>query len=235
MTMKAEHEWPEGKTTAPRFLRENALTLVATALFLASLVGQVLTGHASYESDAAEHGLASLSLARYLQSGHFIEAVFENWESEFLQMAVFVVLTKVLRQKGSSESKKLDQSEEVDEDPRKRRAAPNVPWPVRKGGVVLAVYERSLSLALVLLFVLSFALHAVGGARAYNEEEVPHGKSRVGALEYMKTSRFWFESFQNWQSEFLSVATLVVLSIVLRERGSPQSKPVASPHGETGD
>jgi hypothetical protein len=232
MTMQARG-FPKGHGAASTFVRENGLTLAMSALFVVSLLGQVLTGHALRNDEAAQHGATLITVRAYLTSGHFIEAVFENWESEFLQMALFVLLTKILRQKGSSESKKLDGHEEVDEDPRKHRKAPGAPWAVRKGGIVLALYERSLSISLVLLFLVSFALHAVGGARATTEEEIRHGGNTVSTLEYVGTPKFWFESFQNWQSEFLSVGALIVLSIFLRERGSSQSKPVHKPHNET--
>jgi hypothetical protein len=218
----------------PRFLRDNALSLAALLLFVLSLVGHALTGWHVAKSEAFEHGSAMMPLREYLGSGDFIESVFENWESEFLQMGLFVVLTKFLRQRGSSESKKVGEEEAVDQDPKNARTDPNAPGPVRRGGLVLQIYERSLSLALFALFVASLALHAVGGASKHNEEALRHGGSAVTILGYLGTSRFWFESFQNWQSEFLSVAVLVLLSIVLRERGSPQSKPVAAPHSATG-
>jgi hypothetical protein len=216
-----------------KLFRENGLTIVALLLFLGSLLGQIIMGRAVYNDDAMEHGRAALSLGAYLKNGHFIEALFENWESEFLQMGLFVILTKYLRQKGSSESKKLEGEEEVDEDPRKKKHDPEAPRPVRIGGVVLALYERSLSITLFLLFLLSFALHAIGGVRSHNEEAARHGGELLSLAGYVGSSKFWFESFQNWQSEFVSVAALVVLSIFLRERGSPQSKPVAKPHRET--
>jgi hypothetical protein len=216
-----------------KLFRENGLTIVVTLLFLATLVGQVLTGRAVYNQDAEEHGRAAISLGTYLTNGHFVEAIFENWESEFLQMGLFVVLTKFLRQRGSSESKKLEGDEDVDEDPREKKDDPQAPRPVKMGGIILAVYERSLSITLFLLFVLSFALHALGGMRAHNEEASRHGGEIVSLLGYVGTSQFWFESFQNWQSEFVSVVALVVLSIFLRERGSPQSKPVAKAHLKT--
>ena len=216
-------------------LRENSLSLAAFGMFFLSLAGQIGTGLAVYNEDAREHGAAVLGLGAYLGSGHFVEAIFENWESEFLQMALFVVLTKYLRQKGSSESKKLDEPEEVDEDPREHRRDPGAPWPVKKGGMLLALYERSLSSALLLLFALSFVLHAYGGSRQASVEAMRHGGHAVSMLGYMATSQFWFESFQNWQSEFLSVGVLVVFSIFLRERGSSQSKPVARPNAETED
>jgi hypothetical protein len=217
-----------------RFLKENGLTIAMLLLFLGSIAGQAVTGFRVANDEAREHHDAPTGFGEYLRSGDFIEAVFENWESEFLQMAIFVLLTKYLRQKGSSESKDFEGTEEVDEDPRKKRRDPDAPWPVRKGGLILAVYQRSLSISLMLLFGVSFLLHAAGGASKHNEEQLRHGGETVSTLAYAGTAQFWFESFQNWQSEFLSVAVLVLLSIVLRERGSPQSKPVASPHDETG-
>jgi hypothetical protein len=146
-----------------------------------------------------------------------------------------VFLTAFLFQKGSAESKKLDEPEPVDRDPRAGRNKPNAPWPVRRGGIVLKLYENSLSLAFLLIFLISFTLHAVAGSAEYNQEQGAHGEiSTLSPLQYAGTSRFWFESMQNWQSEFLAIAAVVVLSIFLRQRGSPESKPVDSPHDETG-
>jgi hypothetical protein len=220
---------------ARKFLRENALSLAAVGLFGLSFVGQMVTGWHVANNDAVEHGAAAVSFSKYLTSGDFVEATFENWESEFLQMGLFVLLTRYLRQKGSSESKKIDEYDPVDADPRLKRNDPNAPWPVRRGGIALKVYERSLSITLFAIFVVCFALHGIGGHAKHNEEALRHGGQVLSTLGYMATSQFWFESFQNWQSEFLSVAVLVLLSIVLRERGSAQSKPVAAPHAETGD
>lgn len=229
------HGWPKGPGVAATFARENGLTIAALLLFAFSLVGQALTGHHVAMEEAREHGAAAMSFGQYLVSGDFVEAVFENWESEFLQIALFVVLTKFLRQKGSSESKALDSEEAVDEDPAKKKSDPDAPGPVKRGGIMLALYQRSLSLVLAALFLASFVLHAVGGASKHNEAQLRHGGEAISTLAYVGTAQFWFESFQNWQSEFLSVAALVVLSIVLREKGSPQSKPVAAPHAETGE
>ena len=216
-----------------KFFKENGLTIAAMTLFLLSLLGQVIAGRSVYNEEALQHGRAQLGMLAYLSSGAFIEALFENWESEFLQMGLFVVLTKFLRQKGSSESKKLEGESESDEDPREHRDDPEAPWPVRAGGVVLFLYERSLSLSLFALFLVSFAMHAWGGMRAENEEQLRHGGELVTLFGYVTGAKLWFESFQNWQSEFFSVAALVVLSIFLRERGSAQSKPVAKAHRET--
>ncbi|HEV2915527.1 MAG TPA: DUF6766 family protein [Pyrinomonadaceae bacterium] len=218
-----------------RILRNNGLSIVMLSLFVLAAVGQSITGYHEYNDDEQEHGQPAISYAEYLGSGHFIEAIFENWESEFLQMGMYVLLTAFLYQKGSPESKKLDEKEAVDKEPAKSgRKKANAPWPVRRGGIVLKVYEHSLSLTLFLLFLISFGLHAAGGARLYSHEQAQHGSPPVSTIQYLGTSRFWFESFQNWQSEFLSVGALVLLSIFLRQKGSPESKPVDSPHSETG-
>jgi hypothetical protein len=198
------------------------------------MIGQTLTGHRVFNDDAREHGESPVTLTAYLTSGHFYEATAENWESEFLQMMFYVVLTIFLFQRGSSESKKLGQTEAVDRDPRLARDKPDAPWPVRRGGWLLALYENSLSLAFLVLFLGSFALHAVGGAAAYNQEAAAHGEAQLSTGEFIVSAQFWFESFQNWQSEFLSLVTMVVLSIYLRQRGSPESKPVEAAHADTG-
>ncbi|MEA2559205.1 MAG: hypothetical protein QOH06_709 [Acidobacteriota bacterium] len=218
-----------------RFLRENGLSLVLFGLFLFTfLFGQISTGFRQYNEDQAEHGGEQVEMGEYLQTGHFLESTMENWESEFLQMFLYILLTAYLYQKGSSESRKLDEENPQDRDPGKSKDNPDAPWPVRKGGLVLKLYENSLALAFLLLFLFAFCLHGVGGQREYNEEQLQHGQTTVSVLGYMSTSRFWFESFQNWQSEFLAIWFMVVLSIWLRQRRSPESKPVDSPHSETG-
>lgn len=216
-----------------RWLYENSLLIVIAILTLGALAGQTITGWHDYNDELKEMGLAQLSLSGYLRSGHFLEATFENWESEFLQMGLYVVLTISLRQKGSSESKKLYEDEEVDAepDPHKKGA----PWPVRQSGWVLTLYKNSLSIVFFALFFASFWLHAKGGAEVYSIEQVHNGEASVSTLEYMATSRFWFESLQNWQSEFISILSIVGLSIFLRQQGSPESKPVDAPNDETGE
>jgi hypothetical protein len=214
--------------------RNHGLSLVLGALFLATMAGQMLTGYRVFNEDAREHGEMPVTIGAYLASGHFYEATAENWESEFLQMTFYVLLTVFLYQRGSSESKKIGETEAVDRDPRLARDKPDAPWPVRRGGWALKIYENSLSLAFLLLFLASFALHAVGGAAAYNQEAAAHGEMQLSALEFLTSAQFWFESFQNWQSEFLSLVAMAILSIYLRQRGSPESKPVDAAHGDTG-
>jgi len=214
--------------------RDHGLLLANAGLFVVFLAGMALAGVGAYNSDQQSHGEPRLSLWSYLRTGDFVEAVFENWESEFLQMGMYVVLTAYLFQRGSSESKPIDGEASQDADPRLADKRTAVPWPVRRGGWVLTVYEHSLSTLFFLLFFASIALHAAGGARAYSAEQVEHGEPAVSVWAYVQTPRFWFESFQNWQSEFLAVAVIVGASVYLRERGSAESKPVAEPHHATG-
>jgi Domain of unknown function (DUF6766) len=216
------------------WIRDRALTLLLLSMFMLFVVGQVATGRAEYNAGQQEHGQPPVTLTAYLSTGHPWEALFENWESEFLQMAVFVLLTTFLIQKGSPESRRPGVKELVDADPRDFVHDPEAPWPVRRGGWVLRLYEHSLGLAFIALFLVSWAGHAVGGFVEYAADEVLHGQPRPMFLDYITSSRFWFESFQNWQSEFLAIASMVWLAVYLRQRWSPESKPVHAPHAETG-
>ena len=223
-----------------KWVRSHSLSLVALVLFLFSFAGQVLAGRADYNDDQVAHGEQPVSLVGYFGTGHFGEATSENWESEFLQMAVFIFLTAFLVQRGAADSRKPEDDPEagkepIDEDPRRHRNDPKAPWPVHRGGLALTLYKNSLTIVLFLLFLASFWGHAVTGAVEFSQEQVAHGQHGVSALGYMETAHFWFESFQNWQSEFLSVFTLTVLSIWLRQQGSPESKPVHAPHDQTGE
>ncbi|WP_247041567.1 DUF6766 family protein [Arthrobacter rhizosphaerae] len=217
-----------------KWVKEHGLLLANIALFLIFFGGMIISGAQSYSEDQLAHGEPGVTVIEYLGTGQFLEATFENWESEFLQMGMYVILTVFLFQKGSSESKPVDDDAPQNEDPRDAKVKDNTPWPVKRGGMVLKLYEHSLSILFLLLFLASMALHAVGGVEEYNEEQATHGQPEVTFLGYLVTSRFWFESFQNWQSEFLAVAVLVGASVYLREKGSPESKPVAEPHYETG-
>src|SRR5687767_14587539 len=217
-----------------RIFRNNGLSIVLVVLFLVFLWAQSVAGYKHYNQEQVEHSQPTVTYGEYLMGNHFLEATMENWESEFLQMFAFVVLTIFLYQKGSAESKDPNKEEEVDKDPRRSKKKDS-PGPVKQGGVILKLYEHSLSLTFLLLFLASLVLHAVGGAGDYNEEQREHGRTEmVSTWQYMGTSRFWFESFQNWQSEFLAIAAMVIFSIYLRQRGSPESKPVDTPHHETG-
>jgi hypothetical protein len=216
-----------------KILRDNGLTIVLMIAFLFSLAGQYVTGWHEHNRDQIAHGEAAVSFVGYAASGHFIEAVFENWESEFLQMATFVILTVFLYQRGSAESRSPDTHDDrtLAEKVKNKK---DLPWPVRRGGWWLKLYSVSLSIALLSLFLVSFVLHAVAGAEEYNSEIAQHGQPQTSVLGYLATSRFWFESFQNWQSEFLSIAVMVVFTIFLRQEGSAESKPIQAAHSDTG-
>jgi hypothetical protein len=214
-------------------LRDNGLSIVLLAIFVLLLFGQAWTGRFEFNREQREHGKAPVSFGEYLGTAHFFEATFENWESEFLQMAVYVIFTVFLFQRGSAESKDPDETEEVDEDPWKHRHEKMVPGPVRRGGWRLKLYSHSLSLALFVLFLVSWIGHGLAGFTELNQDNAEHGEAPLSFGQFLISSRLWFESLQNWQSEFLAVASLVILSIWLREKGSPESKPVASPHRRT--
>jgi hypothetical protein len=221
-------------TELRRFARNNGLSLAVFGLFLSFLTAESVTGLFAYNSDRQDHGLPAVTYAQFLTSGRFIEATAENWESEFLEMSFYAILTSFLYQRGSAESKSPEHRSDVDRDPRHSPNPARAPWPVRRGGWVLKLYERSLSAALLLLFVLAMSIHAVGGMHDYNLSQLAHGKSPVTLLQFIGSADFWFQSFQNWQSEFLGLGSMIVLSIFLRQRGSPESKPVDAPHSQTG-
>ena len=217
-----------------RIWHDHGLSIVLVGLFVFSMIGQTWAGWLEYNEDQREHGEPQVTVSEYISTGHFGEATFENWESEFLQMACFVVLTVFLYQKGSSESKRPDVLEPVDLDPRESPNKEHAAWPVRKGGLALALYENSLSLVFAVLFVASFSLHAITGVREFNNEQMAHAQPTLTTVEYLGHPQFWFESFQNWQSEFLSLAAMVIFTIFLRQRGSPESKPVDAELWDTG-
>ncbi len=173
-----------------------------------------------YNEDQQLFSRPAVPLADYLASGHFWQATGENWESEFLQMGFYVVLTVFLFQKGSAESKDPDDPSK-NETPASHKA---VSW----------VYRNFLTLAFIALFCLSFAVHAVGGLREENEQRSERHQATVSLKEFVTSSTFWFQSFQNWQSEFLAVLAIVTLTVFLRQEGSPESKAVGDPNSKTG-
>jgi len=213
------------------FLYRNGLTIVFLSLFFVTLIAQALTGWKQHNQDLNENSVTSVDFGTYLQSGHFISATFENFESEFLQMSMYVLMTISLRQIGSAESKKLDEPEEVDREP---KISPDAPWPVRKGGWILVLYRNSLSICFGILFFFSWGMHLYGSWQNNNVEQVAKHLPKETITAYLGKPEFWFETFQNWQSEFLSVAAIVFFTIYLRQKGSPESKPVDAPDMETG-
>ena len=216
-----------------KLFKNNGLTIVLVLLFLGSLIGQWLTGVHFENEELMRHGEEPISAIAFLSDPQFLSTVFENWESEFLQMSAFVVLTTFLFQKGSAES------EDPDAPPRDGRLSAitgkrNSPALLRKGPAARWLYAHSLGITLLILFVISFTLHWLFSARLAAEEAGQHGEPAETFSQYLTSPQLWFESFQNWQSEFLSTAVLVVLSIWLRQMNSPESKKVTAPHSETG-
>ncbi|WP_367871767.1 DUF6766 family protein [Luteolibacter sp. Populi] len=205
-----------------KFLRDNGLSLVLAGLFLLFWAGQAVMGFKVHEADARLHQREPGSFGEYLGSGHFWQATGENWESEFLQMGAYVILTTFFYQRGSAES--LDPDEAEKEKAENARAKRTSSW----------VYRNSLSLAMLALFLAAFALHTAGGLAEWNDERAEHGEAAESLLAFWSDPEFWFQSFQNWQSEFLAVLAIVMLSIFLRQHGSPESKKVTDPNSKTG-
>jgi hypothetical protein len=212
-----------------RIFRNYGLTLVLLLLFIFTLLGQLLAGWKDFNEDQKEHGMPAVSVTFYAHTGHFWQAVAENWESEFLQMAMFVILTVGLYQKGSPESNDPEEKEPADPSDA-ARTNPKSPWPVRKGGWLLRLYAHSLSIAFAFMFFVSFTMHIFAGHREYARGQVQLHQPRPSVMDYVSSGKFWFESMQNWQSEFLSLAAMVFGSVYLRERGSAESKRVDSPY-----
>ena len=218
-------------TSKYSFFYRNGLTIVFISLFILTLFAQGFSGWKTHNQELKEENAPEISLGTYFHSGHFISATFENFESEFLQMALYVLLTVSLRQIGSAESKQLSEPEEVDREP---KPSPEAPWAVRKGGWILKIYSNSLSICFAILFLASWGMHLYGSWQDHNMEQLIKGLPKESVSQYLGQANFWFETFQNWQSEFLSVASIVFLTIYLRQKGSPESKPVDAPDMETG-
>ena len=218
-----------------RFLRDSSLSIYFGVIFLAALVGQSIAGHLKFNQEAVEHGDATISYGRYLVSSDFGVSVLENWQSEYLQFFLFVLATIWLFQRGSNESKRLDEiGLESDQKQHVGGYAPDDgPRWARSKDWRLRVYSNSLLAVMGLIFVLSWFAQSVTGWTKFNEDQRDHDSPTVSWLEYLGEAEFWERTLQNWQSEFLAVGSMAVFSIYLRQRGSPESKPVGSPHAET--
>ena len=218
------------------FLRENSLSLTFGALFLAALGGQSFAGWREFNEHAAAHGEAAISWTRYVTSSTFGVAVLENWQSEYLQFFLFILATVWLVQKGSNESKRPEDSgRESDRDQRVgAHAGRGAPGWAKAGGWRTALYSNSLLIAMGTIFVFSWFGQSVTGWTEFNEERREHGEATVSWAGYVTGPNFWERSLENWQSEFLAIGTMAAFTIYLRQRGSPESKPVGAPHGETG-
>lgn len=217
--------------SARKFVKENSLSLFFLAIFLLALVGQAIAGHNLYNEEAAAHKESTISFWRYLSSSSFGQAVTENWQSEYLQFALFALVTVWLLQKGSPESKELDEAgTETDKEQKVGRwAGGDSPRWAKVGGFRTAIYSNSLIIAMTLVFFGAWFAQSVTGWTEFNQEQGEHGDPRVSWLGYVGSSQFWEATLQNWQSEFLAVGSFAVLVIYLRQRGSPESKPVGAP------
>jgi len=228
--------------TVVRTLRDHSLSLFFLAIFLTALVGQAISGHAEYNSNEIAHAQLlhqepeTLSFGRYLVSSSFGQAVMENWQSEYLQFTLFILTTVWLVQRGSPESKKLGEiGTQTDKEQRiGEHATANSPKWARALGIRRWVYSNSLLLVMGAIFFGSWFAHSVTGRSEYNQEQIQHKQEPLSWVQYVGSADFWQTTLQNWQSEFLAVGSMAVLSIYLRQRGSPESKPVGSPHEATG-
>jgi hypothetical protein len=218
------------------FVRENSLSLFFGVLFLGTLVGESVAGWSEFNNEQLSSGLAPISLAQYVTSASYAVDVTENWQSEYLQFFLYVFVTVWLVQRGSPESKELGQ--EGTESDREQlvgpHAKPDSPRWARVGGWRTKLYSRSLGVAMGAVFVLSWAVQSVAGWAAYNEQQLTQLQDPLPWAGYVVSADFWSRSLQNWQSEFLAVGSMAVLSIYLRQRGSPESKPTGSSHASTG-
>jgi hypothetical protein len=219
-----------------RFVRENSLSIFFLAIFLASLAGQAIAGHAQFNHDQILHHGDAISLGRYLTTSQFAADVAENWQSEYLQFTLYIFTTVWLVQRGSPESKPLDEAGlETDEEQKVgRHADARSPRWARTGGLRTALYGNSLVIVMTTIWLLSWLAQSVAGRVAYNADQLDHQAATLSWFHYLGSSDFWDRTLQNWQSEFLAVGSMAILSIYLRQRGSPESKPVGSAHDVTG-
>jgi membrane protein implicated in regulation of membrane protease activity len=219
-----------------RRVKENSLGLFFGLLFLGALVGQAIAGRLAFNEEQLEHGGHAISFGRYLTSSDFGQAVMENWQSEYLQFLLFLLLTIWLMQKGSPESKKEDElgRESESEQLIGEHAKPESPGPAKAGDWRAALYGNSLLILMGLIFLGSWFAQSVTGWNVYNSEQVDHGAAAVSWLAYVGKPQFWEATLQNWQSEFLAVGSFAVFAVYLRQRGSPESKPVGAAHTATG-
>jgi hypothetical protein len=221
-----------------RFVKENSLSLFFLAIFVLALVGQAISGHNLYNEEALAHKDETIGFWRYLTSSSFGQAVMENWQSEYLQFALFALATVWLLQKGSPESKELDKAGTESDEKQMvgEHAREDSPLWSKYGDLRTTIYSNSLIIVMALIFFGSWFAQSVTGMTAYNQEQHDHGDPRLSWLGYIGSSEFWESTFQNWQSEFLAVGSFAILAVYLRQRGSPESKPVGAPtHDATGE
>ena len=219
-----------------RFVRDNSMSIVFLVLFLAALVGQAIAGHADFNNNAQSHGDPTMSLGRYVLSSDFGSAVMENWQSEYLQFTLFILLTVWLVQRGSPESKRLDEAGRESDQAQKvgPHAQQNSPRFAKVAGIRRTLYENSLVLVMGTFWLGTWLAQSITGAAQYNADQLDHHQEPLSWSHYITTPSFWENTLQNWQSEFLAVGSMAILAVYLRQRGSPESKPVGAPHDATG-
>jgi hypothetical protein len=219
-----------------RWIRDNSLSLFFLALFLGALIGQAIAGHALHNNDALAHHGETMSFWRYLRSSDFGNAVMENWQSEYLQFMLFMLATVWLIQRGSPESKEPgEQGPESDEKQKiGEHADEKSPAWAQAGKWRTAVYSNSLLIVMSIIFFGSWFAQSVTGWTEFNASQVDHHEATVSWLGYIGTADFWEATLQNWQSEFLAIGSFAAITVFLRQRGSPESKPVGAPHDATG-
>jgi hypothetical protein len=215
--------------------RDYGLSLVFGAIFLLALLGESIAGLALYNNDQLGSGGDPVSFWQYVTSSSFAADVAENWQSEYLQFFLYIFLTVWLVQRGSTESKELDKVGPESEQEQKigRYARADSPRWAKAGGWRLALYSRSLGAVMGLIFLGSWLAQSIAGRASYDAQQLANLSDPVSWPGYVTSADFWNRTLQNWQSEFLAVASMVILSIYLRQRGSPESKPVGAPHEAT--
>ena len=220
----------------PRFIRDHSLSLFFLAIFLASLVGLAIAGYALHNDDAIAHHGETMSFWRYIRSSDFGNAVMENWQSEYLQFMLFMLATVWLVQRGSPESKAVDEAGRGSDHKQKvgRHARPDSPEWAKAGGIKTAIYSNSLLIVMSIIFFGSWFAQSVTGWTQFNAQQVEHHQQTVSWLGYVGSADFWEATLENWQSEFLAVGSFAAITVFLRQRGSPESKPVGAPHHSTG-
>jgi uncharacterized protein DUF6766 len=219
------------------FARRHGISLFFGAILLASLIGQSVAGLHQFNANAIEHNSDTYGWFRYVTSSEFGGDVLENWQSEFLQFFLYILATVWLMERGSSESKTEDDLGRMSDQSQfvGGYAKQNSPRWARLGGLRQRLYENSLGLAMLLCFIGSWLGQSVADWRAFNHEQLDHHSSTISWGEYWTNADFWDRSLQNWQSEFLAIGTMAIFAVYLRQRGSPESKPVGAPHDATGE
>jgi hypothetical protein len=219
-----------------KFAYGNGITLCFLALFIGALVGQAIAGYHAFNADQIQHSSSTIGFGDYLTSSAFGQAVMENWQSEYLQFTLFIFITIWLVQRGSPESKEL--GKEGLESAQQQRLGGYAPrkgpsW-ARRGGPLTWVYSNSLVAVMGAIWVGSWFAQSITGLAEFNAERFDHHQDAVSYLSYLGNAHFWEQTLQNWQSEFLAIASMAILAVYLRQRGSPESKPVGAPHDATG-